>query len=374
MLRLIREFYFVNYVRGKLVDLRSPSSINYFWGFGSILGVILVVQILSGLLLACWYIPDIFLSFYSVEHKMRDLNYGWLLRYLHSNGSSIFFIFIYLHIIRGIFYGSYLSPRISLWGVGVIIYLLLILTAFKGYVLPWGQKSLWGATVITSKKSAVPVVGVNKVEWIWGGFGVGGPTLNRFFVLHFIFPFILIVFVVLHLDILHLFGSSTPLGLNDYSDSVSFHPNFTWKDIVGFILLFYVYVFLVYFNPLELGHSDNYIVANPKVTPPHISPEWYYLFAYAILRAIPDKLLGVLGKLLSILFLFVLSLGVNPILKSSFLNPFNRIFYYIFIFCFIKLTFLGGRLAESPYVIMSQIFSVLYFGFIFLIRIFNNIV
>ena len=280
----------IKIINSSVVDLPTPSSISYFWNFGSLLGVCLAIQLITGIFLAMHYTSHIQNSFDSIHHILRDVNYGWLLKHLHTNGASLFFICIYIHIGRGLYYGSY--KNVKLWYSGIIIIFLIMMTAFIGYVLPWGQMSFWGATVITNFITAIPYVGQYIVEWIWGGYSVNHPTLNRFFSLHYLLPFVLTGSILLHLLLLHEKGSNNPLGLNSYTDRLSFHPYFTYKDVLGFIFLFMFFFYIVFYVPLVLGDPENYIRANSLVTPTHIMPEWYFLFAYAILRAIPNKLGG----------------------------------------------------------------------------------
>ena len=295
-------------LREALVDHPTPRNLNYWWNFGSLAGIILVIMIVSGLLLSMHYVAHVDLAFDSIEHIMRDVNYGWLIRYIHSVGASMFFLIVYIHISRGLYYGSYKSPREVLWWLGIIIFLLMIASAFLGYTLPWGQMSFWGATVITNLFSAIPLVGDSIVTWLWGGFSVDNPTLNRFYSLHFLIPFIIVGVVFLHIVALHKFGSNNPTGidLTLKQEKIPFHPYYTIKDFFGFGIFFIIFGFFVFFAPNVLGHPDNYIPADPLVTPKHIVPEWYFLPFYAILRAIPFKLLGVLAMLGSILILFVL--------------------------------------------------------------------
>ena len=346
-----------------------PKNLSYWWNFGSIAGIALLVQILSGLFLAMHYVPNTKLAFDSVEHIMRDVNYGWLIRYIHAVGASMFFVALYAHITRGLYYGSYRSPREVLWWVGIIIFLLTMATAFMGYVLPWGQMSFWGATVITNLFSAIPVVGESIVNWLWGGYSVDNPTLNRFFVLHFLMPFVIVGIVLLHLVALHQTGSNNPSGvpMKSKKDAISFHPYFTVKDLVGFVAFFLVFGYFLFFYPNALGHPDNYIPANPMVTPAHIVPEWYFLPFYAILRAVPDKLGGVLMMFGAILLLFFLPyLDKSPV-RSGAYRPLFKKFFYLFIINFFLLGWLGKSPAEGWYILASRLSTLYYYAYFLLV-------
>lgn len=344
-----------------LVDLPAPINISSWWNFGSLLGLCLIIQILTGLFLAIHYTADINIAFNRVNHICRDVNYGWLLRTLHANGASFFFICIYLHVGRGIYYISYLyTPT---WLVGVIILFLVIGTAFIGYVLPWGQISFWGATVITNLLSAVPYLGVELVQWVWGGFAVDNATLTRFFTFHFILPFIVLAITIIHLLFLHQTGSNNPIGLNSNIDKIPFHPYFTYKDIVGFIIILIILILLVLINPNLLGDPDNFIPANPLVTPIHIQPEWYFLFAYAILRSIPNKLGGVIALVLSIAILAILPFYHLRKFQGIQFYPLNQILFWIIVTTVILLTWIGARPVEEPYVIIGQILTIIYFSY-----------
>nr|YP_010385085.1 cytochrome b [Lydina aenea]UPL65095.1 cytochrome b [Lydina aenea] len=342
-----------------LVDLPAPINISAWWNFGSLLFLCLMIQILTGLFLAMHYTADINLAFNSVNHICRDVNYGWLLRTLHANGASFFFICIYIHIGRGIYYSSYLfTPT---WLVGVIILFLVMGTAFMGYVLPWGQMSFWGATVITNLLSAIPFLGMDLVQWVWGGFAVDNATLTRFFTFHFILPFIVLAATLIHILFLHETGSNNPLGLNSNSDKIPFHPYFTYKDIVGFIIMTMILIMLVIMNPYLLGDPDNFIPANPLVTPIHIQPEWYFLFAYAILRSIPNKLGGVIALVLSIAILMILPFCHLSKFRGIQFYPINQILFWMMVTTLILLTWIGARPVEAPYVLTGQILSIIYF-------------
>nr|AER36095.1 cytochrome b [Thunnus orientalis] len=343
-----------------LVDLPTPSNISAWWNFGSLLGLCLISQILTGLFLAMHYTPDVKSAFASVAHICRDVNFGWLIRNLHANGASFFFICIYFHIGRGLYYGSYLYKET--WNIGVVLLLLVMMTAFVGYVLPWGQMSFWGATVITNLLSAVPYVGTTLVEWIWGGFSVDNATLTRFFAFHFLFPFVIAAMTILHLLFLHETGSNNPIGLNSNADKISFHPYFSYKDLLGFVILLVALASLALFSPNLLGDPDNFTPANPMVTPPHIKPEWYFLFAYAILRSIPNKLGGVLALLASILVLMVVPFLHTSKQRTLTFRPVSQFLFWTLIADVAILTWIGGMPAEQPFIIIGQVASVLYFS------------
>nr|ACR83113.1 cytochrome b [Poecilia gillii] len=349
-----------------LVDLPAPANISAWWNFGSLLGLCLIAQILTGLFLAMHYTSDISMAFSSVAHICRDVNYGWLIRNMHANGASLFFVCIYLHIGRGLYYGSYLYKET--WNIGVVLLLLVMMTAFVGYVLPWGQMSFWGATVITNLLSAVPYVGDTLVQWIWGGFSVDNATLTRFFAFHFLLPFIVAAATLVHLIFLHETGSNNPIGLNSDADKISFHPYFSYKDLLGFILLLTTLIALALFSPNLLGDPENFTPANPLVTPPHIKPEWYFLFAYAILRSIPNKLGGVLALLASILVLMVTPFLHTSKQRSLTFRPLTQLLFWLLVADVIILTWIGGMPVEHPFIIIGQIASFLYF-FLFLFLI-----
>lgn len=344
---------------GALIDLPAPSNLSVWWNFGSLLGLCLIIQILTGLFLAIHYTAHIDLAFSSVIHISRDVSYGWLLRALHANGASWFFICLYFHIGRGMYYGSYLYQHT--WNIGVILLFLVIGTAFLGYVLPWGQMSFWGATVITNLLSAVPYVGKMLVEWVWGGFAVDNATLTRFYRIHFLLPFIISAIRALHLLFLHETGSNNPLGLNRDGDKVPFHSYYRFKDLVGFVALLSILRFLALFSPQLLTDPENFIPANPLVTPVHIQPEWYFLFAYAILRSIPNKLGGVIGLVSSIAVLFLLPFTHSGKSRSLAFYPLNQILFWTFIGIFFILTWIGACPVEAPYEQIGQVFTVLYF-------------
>nr|URX53005.1 cytochrome b [Glyptotermes sp. 8 AB-2022a]URX53018.1 cytochrome b [Glyptotermes sp. 8 AB-2022a] len=343
-----------------LIDLPTPTNISAWWNFGSLLGTCLIMQIATGLFLAMHYCPNIEMAFSSVVHICRDVNYGWILRTLHANGASMFFICIYMHTGRNIYYGSY--KLMHTWSVGVLIMFVTMATAFLGYVLPWGQMSFWGATVITNLLSAVPYMGTELVQWVWGGFAVDNATLTRFFTLHFLMPFVIAALVMVHLLFLHQTGSNNPMGLKSDMDKIPFHPYFTTKDIVGFVILFMILSTLSLKEPYILGDPDNFIPANPLVTPVHIQPEWYFLFAYAILRSIPNKLGGVIALAMSIAILFIM-----PVYKSNFSGtqfyPLNQIMFWIMTNTVILLTWIGARPVEDPYILTGQMLTVVYFSY-----------
>jgi len=342
-----------------LVDLPAPINFSIWWNFGSILGLCLVIQIITGLILSIHYSPHTDLAFSSVAHIIRDVNYGWILRYIHANGASWFFICIYLHIARGIYYGSYI--HIETWNIGVVLVVLVIATAFVGYVLPWGQIRFWGATVITNLLSAIPYIGPILVEWVWGGFAVDNATLNRFFALHFLLPFIIVAITILHFLFLHQTGSNNPLGINSSINIIPFHIYYTYKDIVGFTILVLSLVFISLFIPNVLGDAENFIPANPLVTPIHIKPEWYFLWAYAILRSIPNKLGGVVAIFAAILILFMLPLIARHKARGLQFYPISQIIFWILASDTILLTWIGGRPVEHPYELLGQLFTILYF-------------
>ena len=351
----------IKIANNSLVDLPAPSNISAWWNFGSLLGLCLIIQIITGLFLSMHYTPHIEIAFRSVIHIIRDVNYGWLLRTIHANGASFFFICLYLHIGRGIYYGSYLY-KIT-WFSGIILLLLTIGTAFIGYVLPWGQISFWGATVITNLLSAIPYVGEMIVQWVWGAFAVDNATLNRFFSIHFLLPFLIAAFIIIHLLFLHQTGSNNPLGLNRKTDKIPFHPYFSIKDLFGFIVILFILILLTLLSPNILGDPDNFTPANPLVTPAHIQPEWYFLFAYAILRSIPNKLGGVIALLLSILILAILPVWHLRNFRPLTFYPLNKLLFWFLIGTVIVLTWIGAKPVEDPYILVGQTFTIIYFRY-----------
>ena len=350
-------------VQGQALDFPTPKNLNYWWTFGAILAVMLVAQLITGIVLAMHYTPHVSMAFDSVEHIMRDVNYGWLLRYLHSNGASMFFIAVYVHIFRGMYYGSYKAPREVLWMIGVLIYLVMMATAFMGYVLPWGQMSFWGAKVITNLFSAIPFVGESVTTWLWGGYSVDNPTLNRFFSLHYLLPFVLAGLVGLHIWALHVPGNGNPTGVNvrGSQDTVPFHPYYTMKDAFAIVIFMLLYSAFTFFAPNYLGDAINYLQANPLVTPAHIVPEWYYLPFYAILRSIPSKLGGVIAMFGSILILFVLPWLDTSRVRSGTYRPIFKQFFWVFVIVCVGLGYLGSKPAEGSYVFWARILTAYYF-------------
>lgn len=349
----------IKIVNNALVDLPAPINISAWWNFGSILGLCLITQILTGLFLAIHYTADVSLAFNRVAHIVRDVNYGWLLRVVHANGASIFFIALYLHVGRGIYYSSF--NFLYTWSVGVLILFLVIAAAFIGYVLIWGQISFWAATVITNLLSAIPYVGQILVQWIWGGFAVDNATLTRFFTFHFVLPFIIAGLTIVHLLFLHQTGSNNPLGINSNADKIPFHPYYSFKDLFGFILIIWGLISIALINPYLLGDTENFIPANPLVTPVHIQPEWYFLFAYAILRSIPNKLGGAIALVVSIAILFILPFTQKRSIRGTQFYPVNQIIFWIIINIVILLTWIGARPAEDPYILVGQTLTILYF-------------
>ena len=362
-MRIFKSHPLLSLVNGYLVDSPQPSNLSYMWNFGSLLGFCLVIQIITGVTLAMHYNPSVLEAFNSVEHIMRDVNNGWLIRYLHSNTASAFFFIVYLHIGRGLYYGSYRAPRTLVWTIGTVIFILMMATAFLGYVLPYGQMSLWGATVITNLMSAIPWVGQDIVEFIWGGFSVNNATLNRFFALHFVLPFVLAALALMHLIALHdSAGSGNPLGVSGNYDRLPFAPYFIFKDLITIFLFIVVLSVFVFFMPNVLGDSENYVMANPMQTPPAIVPEWYLLPFYAILRSIPNKLLGVIAMFSAILILLVMPFTDLGRSRGLQFRPLSKFAFFVFVANFLILMQLGAKHVESPFIEFGQISTVLYFS------------
>nr|YP_003734832.1 apocytochrome b [Globisporangium ultimum]YP_003734849.1 apocytochrome b [Globisporangium ultimum]ACZ43867.1 apocytochrome b [Globisporangium ultimum]ACZ43884.1 apocytochrome b [Globisporangium ultimum] len=355
-------------INNHLIDYPTPINLSYFYGFGSLAGIMLVIQILTGIFLAMHYTPHIDLAFNSVEHIMRDVNNGWLMRYTHANGASFFFIVVYVHIFRGLYYGSYITPREYLWCSGVVIFILMMATAFMGYVLPWGQMSFWGATVITNLFSAIPVIGKDIVDWLWGGFAVDNPTLNRFFSLHFTMPFVIVGAVLIHLILLHEVGSTNPLGITLKTENVPFYPYFYTKDLFGLMVLLFVFFIFVFYYPNTLGHPDNYIEANPMKTPLHIVPEWYFLPFYAILRSIPNKIGGVIGMFGSLIVMLTIPFTNSSEIRSTAFRPIFKVCYWLLVVAFFLLGWVGQMPVEYPYTEIGVV-SMIYYFFFFIVII-----
>lgn len=364
MISITKKHPVLKILSGSLIELPTPANISTIWNFGSLLGLCLVLQILTGLFLAIHYCGDVSLAFTRVRHICRDVNYGWLLRIFHANGAGFFFICLYLHIGRGLYYGSYYFTHT--WVVGVLILLAVIAAAFLGYVLPWGQISFWGATVITNLFSAIPGIGEDLVKWMWGGFAVRGPTLTRFFSLHFLIPFVVAALSGVHLLFLHQTGRGNPLGVNSNFDKLRFHPYFSTKDLFGFFMMLLILSLVCFLAPWAMGDPENFIPANPLVTPVHIQPEWYFLIAYAILRSIPNKLGGVVALVLSILILIICPFLLKPNFRGLAFYPANKFYYWTHINVIVLLTWIGARPVEDPYIFVGQLLSVIYFLYYFL--------
>nr|QHN59885.1 cytochrome b [Chlorocebus aethiops] len=346
-------------INHSLIDLPTPSNISMWWNFGSLLAFCLILQIITGLFLAMHYSPDTSSAFSSIAHITRDVNHGWIIRYLHANGASMFFICLFLHVGRGLYYGSFLL--LKTWNTGIMLLFLTMATAFMGYVLPWGQMSFWGATVITNLLSAVPYIGTDLVQWIWGGYSIGNPTLSRFFTLHFILPFIITALTTVHLLFLHETGSNNPCGISSDSDKITFHPYYTIKDILGLILLLFILTTLTLLSPDLLNDPDNYTPADPLNTPPHIKPEWYFLFAYAILRSVPNKLGGVLALFLSIFILSIIPMLHNSKQQSMMFRPLSQFLFWLLITTLLTLTWIGSQPVNQPFILIGQLASMTYF-------------
>ena len=348
-----------------LAEYPTPKNLNYWWTFGGILTFCLITQIVTGVILAMHYVAHADLAFASVEHIMRDVNYGWLIRYVHANGASMFFLAVYIHIFRALYYGSYKSPREVIWIIGMIIYFLMMMAAFMGYVLPWGQMSFWGATVITNLFSAIPFFGESITNWLWGGYAVDNPTLTRFFSLHYLIPFLILGLVILHIWALHVPGNNNPIGIDikkPSKDTVPFHPYIVIKDLFALLIFLIIFAFFVFYSPNILGHSDNYIEANPLVTPAHIVPEWYLLPFYAILRSVPDKLMGVLAMFLAIFVLVILPWLDTSKVKSAIFRPLYKQFYWFFAIDVIVLGYMGAMPAEGTYLLIARVATIYYFA------------
>lgn len=367
MVSQIKTHPLLKILRGVLVDLPTPANISYWWNIGSLLGLSLTIQLLTGVFLSMHYGGDTLIAFESVRHIMRDVNNGWVLRTFHANGASLFFVCLFLHTGRGLYYMSF--KYYETWTIGVTLLILTMATAFLGYVLPWGQISFWGATVITNLFSAIPIVGTEIVNWIWGGFAVGNPTLSRFYSLHFLLPFLIAGTRVIHILFLHQTGSRNPLGVNSNYDKLPFHQYYSIKDLIGFRLVFIIFSYICFFNPWSLGDPENFIRANPLVTPVHIQPEWYFLFAYAILRSIPNKLGGVVALAASVAILYSLGFSRPYKIKGIPFYPTNKPLFWAFCSLVILLTWIGARPVEDPYILVGQGLTVIYFIFflIFLI-------
>nr|YP_009417320.1 cytochrome b [Acanthoscelides obtectus]ARR75266.1 cytochrome b [Acanthoscelides obtectus] len=361
----------IKILNNSLIDLPTPSNITTMWNFGSLLGLCLMIQIITGLFLAMHYCPNVDMAFNSVAHICRNVNYGWLIRTLHANGASFFFICLYIHIGRGIYYSSYYL--LETWMIGVTIFFMVMATAFLGYVLPWGQMSFWGATVITNLLSAIPYLGTSIVQWIWGGFAVDNATLTRFFSFHFLLPFIVSALVIMHLLFLHQTGSNNPLGTKSNIDKIPFHPYFTFKDIMGMLVMTFFLVFLTLNTPYMLGDPDNFIPANPLVTPVHIQPEWYFLFAYAILRSIPNKLGGVIALVMSIAILYIIPFTNKKKFSSTQFYPINKLLFWSMFTIVVLLTWIGARPVEDPYILTGQLLTILYFFYYLINPIMNKV-
>ena len=359
----------IRFADENLLSFPTPKNLNYFYTFGFILTMCLVTQIITGIVLAMHYVPNTSLAFDSIEHIMRDVNYGWLIRYTHSNGASMFFLAVFIHMFRGLYYGSYKEPREIIWILGVVIFLLMIITGFMGYVLPWGQMSFWGATVITNLVATIPIIGEPVLTLLLGGYSVDNPTLNRFFSLHYLLPFVIFGVVILHIWALHVTGNNNPTGIEvkDSKDTISFHPYYTVKDLFAYVVFLLMFCYFIFYNPNILGHPDNYIEADPMLTPAHIVPEWYLLPFYAILRAVPDKLMGVLLMFGSIVVLFFLPWLDTMKVKSARYRPLYKLFFLLFVISCLLLGYLGAKAPEGIYLFLSRVSTIYYFAFFLVI-------
>nr|ALG35823.1 cytochrome b [Parevania sp. SJW-2015] len=364
MTKPLMKYSIFSLINDMIIILPSPMNLTFFWNFGSLLGVCLFIQIFTGLFLSMHYCPHTSLAFQSMMNIMQNVNYGWMFRYIHLNTASLFFFCMFLHIGRNIYYNNFKS--ILVWSSGILIFIISMLTAFLGYVLPWGQMSLWGATVITNLLSSIPYLGNTMVLWLWGGFSVDNDTLNRFFSLHFILPLLILLMVIIHLIFLHENGSSNPSGLESNYFKIPFHPYFSLKDLITVFILFLIIMLVILMNPNMLNDPENFIKANPMITPVHIQPEWYFLFAYAILRTIPNKLGGVIGLLMSILILFMMPFNTKSKIKTFYFYPPSKFLFWTFVNIFILLTWMGMKEIKYPFNIMSQILSILYFSYFIL--------
>lgn len=365
-MRFIKKYPLLNIVNNYIIDYPTPPNISYLWNFGVLAAFCLAIQIVTGIFLAMFYVPNIESAFSSVQYIMRDVNYGWLIRYIHANGASFFFICVYVHVFRGLYYNSYITPRELLWNLGVTILIVMILTAFLGYVLPWGQMSFWAATVITSLFSAIPIIGEYIVIWLWGGFSVDNATLNRFFSLHYLLPFVIALLSLIHVAVLHENGSSNPLNIAlSVSNKVPFHPYFIFKDLLGIVFFLIVFCYAIFFKPDSIIDPVNNVPANPLVTPTHIVPEWYFLPFYAILRSIPNKLGGVITLALALIVLFLLPFITNKIFKGTFFELFKTVLFWSFFSVCVLLGWIGFKPIEDPYLMLGQILTLLYFFYFF---------
>ena len=362
MVRMTKN-YLISFITSHIIYYPTPISLTYAWSFGSLAGITLVVQMISGIFLSMHYTPNIDLAFSSIEYIMRDVNNGWLLRYIHANGASMFFIVVYAHVCRGLYYGSYMEPRELLWCSGVVLLLLMMATAFTGYVLPWGQMSLWGATVITNMVTAIPVAGKTIVQWLWGGYTVANPTLNRFYSIHFLLPFIIAGVTLIHLALLHKVGSNNPIGSDAGVDDIPFYPYFVSKDLFAFSVYLLVFATFVFYFPNVLNHPDNCIPADPLQTPPHVVPEWYFLPYYAILRSIPHKAGGIVAMLGSLLVLLIIPFTNTSDVRNTTYRPLFKVFFWLFIVDFIILTWVGQKPVKDYFILTGQIATFYYFLF-----------